>query len=134
LTTLPGRLATTDQSGMSLREDGCFVDVAAEPRPREREGDRRRPNALRGVVKSDYLAQYASAPPRLPLFAAEHSSALRVHQMGLCARKARHLDTGEFIVFGSISGQTLNVVARVGAAVEERRHDLAFLSFLPVVQ
>jgi hypothetical protein len=47
--------------------------------------------------------------------------------MRLCARKARNLDIGEFIVFGIISGPSLDVVAGVGAAVEKRRHDLAVL-------
>jgi hypothetical protein len=46
---------------------------------------------------------------------------LRVHLMRLCARKARHLDVGEVIVFGVVSGPSLDV-ACVGAAVEERRH------------
>ena len=49
-----------------------------------------------------------------------------------CARKARHLDIGEFIVFGIISGPSLDVVASVGAAKQERRHDLALFFFLAV--
>ena len=47
--------------------------------------------------------------------------------MRLCARKARHLDVTLVIVFGVISCPSLDVVACVGAAVEERRHDLAVL-------
>jgi hypothetical protein len=50
-----------------------------------------------------------------------------VHQMRLGARKARHLDVSEVIVLGVISGPSLDVVARVRAAVEEGRHDLAVL-------
>jgi hypothetical protein len=41
--------------------------------------------------------------------------------MGLGARKARHLDIGEFIVFGIISGPSLDVVAGVGAVIQEGR-------------
>jgi hypothetical protein len=37
-------------------------------------------------------------------------SGLRVHQMGLGARKARHLDVGEVIVFASISGPSELVI------------------------
>jgi hypothetical protein len=47
----------------------------------------------------------------------------------LSGRKARHLHVGEVIVFGVISGPSLYVVACVGAAVEERQHNLAFLLF-----
>jgi hypothetical protein len=42
----------------------------------------------------------ASFRPQRP----QDLSGLRVHQMGLGARKARHLDVGEVIVFASISG------------------------------
>jgi hypothetical protein len=42
--------------------------------------------------------------------------------MRLSARKARHLDVSEVIVFGVVSGPSLDVVAGVGAAVEERGH------------
>ena len=49
--------------------------------------------------------------------------------MRLYARKARHLDLGHLIVFGVISDPSLDVVAGVWAAVEEGRHDLAFLFF-----
>ena len=49
--------------------------------------------------------------------------------MRLSARKARHLDVSEVIVFGVVSRPTLDVVACVWAAVEEGRHDLAFLFF-----
>jgi hypothetical protein len=57
-----------------------------------------------------------------PLFVpgTQHLPSFRVHQMRLCARKARHLDVGDF-VFGIISGPSLVVVAVVGAMVEERR-------------
>ena len=41
--------------------------------------------------------------------------------MRLGARKARHLDVGEVIVFGVISRPSLDVVTGVGAAVEEGR-------------
>jgi hypothetical protein len=41
--------------------------------------------------------------------------------MRLGARKARRLDVSEFIVFGVISGPSLDVVACVGEAVQERR-------------
>jgi hypothetical protein len=46
---------------------------------------------------------------RAPLFVlrTQHLPSLRVHQMRLCARKARHLDVGEF-VFGVISGPSLD--------------------------
>jgi hypothetical protein len=47
--------------------------------------------------------------------------------MRLRARKAGHLDESAFIVFGIISRPSLDVVASVGAAVEEGRHDLAVL-------
>jgi hypothetical protein len=47
----------------------------------------------------------------------------------LGARKARHLDVGEVIVFGVISRPSLDVVTGVGAAVEEGRHDIAVLFF-----
>jgi hypothetical protein len=49
--------------------------------------------------------------------------------MCLGARKARHLNIGEVPVFGVISDPSLDVVACVGALVEERRHSLAFLFF-----
>jgi class 3 adenylate cyclase len=42
--------------------------------------------------------------------------------MRLSARKARHLDVSEVIVFGVISGPSLDVVAGVGAAVEADPH------------
>ena len=54
--------------------------------------------------------------------------------MRLVARKARHLEVSEVIVLGVISGPSLDVVASVGAAVEERRHDLALLFFLAVLE
>ena len=49
--------------------------------------------------------------------------------MRLSARKARHFKAGEALVSGIISRPSLDVIARVGAAVEERWHDLAF--FVP---
>jgi hypothetical protein len=49
--------------------------------------------------------------------------------MHLCARKARHLDVSEVIVLRVISYSSLDVVACVRAAVEERRHDLTLLFF-----
>jgi hypothetical protein len=45
--------------------------------------------------------------------------------MRLGARKARHLDVSEVIVFGVIRSPSLDVVAGVGAAVEERWHRLS---------
>jgi len=65
---------------------------------------------------------------------AQDLAGLRVDRMRLSARKARHLDVGEVIVFGVVSRLSLDVVARVGAAVEERRHDLALLFFLAVLE
>ena len=50
--------------------------------------------------------------------------------MRLGARKARHLDVSEVIVFGVISGPSLDVVASVGAAIQKRRHDLTLFFFL----
>ena len=47
--------------------------------------------------------------------------------MRLSARKARHLNVGEVLVIGVICDPSLDVVAGVGAAVEERWHDLSFL-------
>jgi len=43
--------------------------------------------------------------------------------MHLGARKARHLEV-RVIFFGVISGQSLDVVACVGAAIQKRRHRL----------
>src|SRR5262249_21717708 len=59
---------------------------------------------------------------RLFVLSAQDPSALRVHQMRLYARKARHLDVGEVIVPGIISGPSLDVLTCVGTAVEEGRH------------
>jgi hypothetical protein len=53
---------------------------------------------------------YSSSEPRSLLV-------FWVDQMRLCARKARHLDVREVIVFGVISRPTLDVVACVGAAL-----------------
>ena len=47
--------------------------------------------------------------------------------MRLGARKARDLDVSEVIIFGVISDPSLDVVACVGAVVEERRRDLTLL-------
>ena len=71
----------------------------------------------------------AQNPRTLFVIRAQHLPALRVDQMRLSARKARHLDVSEVIVFGVVSRPTLDVVACVWAAVEEGRHDLAFLFF-----
>jgi len=49
--------------------------------------------------------------------------------MQLRAREATHLNVSEIIVIGLIIRPSLDVVTCVGAAVEERRHDLAFLFF-----
>jgi hypothetical protein len=54
--------------------------------------------------------------------------------MRLGAREARHLDVSEVIIIGIVSGPSLDVVACVGAAVQERRHDLALLFFLAVLE
>ena len=62
--------------------------------------------------------------PSARVVSAQHLAGLRVDQMRLGARKARHLDVSEVIVFGVISGPSLDVVTCVGAAVEERRHQL----------
>jgi hypothetical protein len=45
--------------------------------------------------------------------------------MHLSARKATHLNVSEIIVIRLIIRPRLDVVAYVGAAVEEGRHDLA---------
>jgi hypothetical protein len=44
--------------------------------------------------------------------------------MRLGACKTRHLDVSQIIVFGVISDPTLDVLACVGAVVEEPRHRL----------
>ena len=54
--------------------------------------------------------------------------------MLLRARKATHLNVSEIIVIGLIIRPSLDVVTCVGAAVEERRHDLALLFFLAVLE
>ena len=69
----------------------------------------------------------APNPGALFVVRAQHLAGLRVNQMRLCARKARHLDVTLVIVFGVISCPSLDVVACVGTAVEERGHNLAFL-------
>jgi hypothetical protein len=68
-------------------------------------------------------------PAHLSVLRAQNLAGLRVHQMRLGARQTRHLDVSRFIIIGVISRPSLNVVASVGAAVQERRHDLAFLFF-----
>ena len=51
------------------------------------------------------------------------------------ARKARHLDGSEVIVFGIIrAAQAWTLLPVFGAAVEERRHELALLFFLAVLE
>ena len=54
--------------------------------------------------------------------------------MQLRARKATHLNVSEIIVIGLIIRPSLDVVTCIGAAVEERRHDLALLFFLAVLE
>ena len=49
--------------------------------------------------------------------------------MRLGAREARHLNVGEALVSWIILSPSLDVVACIWAAVEEGRHDLAFLFF-----
>jgi hypothetical protein len=63
-----------------------------------------------------------SGPLLFVINGAQDPATLRVDQMRLSARKARHLNMGQFIVFGIISGPSLDVVAGVGAAAEEGRH------------
>jgi hypothetical protein len=58
---------------------------------------------------------------------AQDLAGLWVDQMHLRARKVRHLEVREVIVFGVICDPSLDFIARVGAAVEEGRHDLAVL-------
>jgi hypothetical protein len=62
---------------------------------------------------------------------AQDLAGLRVHQMRLCARKARDLDVGQVIVFGVVSSPSLDVFACVGAAVQKRRHDLTLFFSRP---
>ena len=52
--------------------------------------------------------------------------------MRLGARKARHLDVSEVIIFGVIRSPSLDVIASVGAAIQKRRHDLTLFFFLAV--
>ena len=56
--------------------------------------------------------------PQLFVIRTQNLAGLWVHQMRLSARKARHLDVSEVIVFRIIRSPSLDVVAR-GAAVEE---------------
>jgi hypothetical protein len=53
--------------------------------------------------------------------------------MCLRARKASHLDVSEVFVFGIIRSPNLDV-ARVGAPIEERRHNLTPVFFLAVLE
>ena len=104
-----------------------------DPRPRlskkeAKRGDGSRMTSARAVSTRRTRASIRHQNPA--------PSGLRVHQMRLGARKARHLDVdvSEVVVFGIISYPTLDVVACVWASVEERRHDLAFSVLLAVVQ
>jgi hypothetical protein len=59
---------------------------------------------------------------RLLVLSAQHLAGLWVHQMRLGAREARHLNVGEVIVFGIISGPSPDLLTRIGTAVKERGH------------
>jgi len=61
----------------------------------------------------------AEKPARLFVTRAQDLAGLWVNQMRLCARKARHLNVSEVIVIGIVSRPSLDVVACVGAAIEE---------------
>ena len=69
------------------------------------------------------LGQHARAlcervePHALFVIRAQDLAGLRVHQMRLGARKARHLDVSEVIIFGVIRSPSLDVIASVGAAI-----------------
>ena len=71
-------------------------------------------------------------PAHLFVIRAQNLPVLRVHQMRLGARKARHLDVSEVIIFGVIRSPSLDVIASVGAAIQKRRHDLTLFFFLAV--
>jgi hypothetical protein len=62
---------------------------------------------------------------KLFVIKAQDFAGLRVHQMRLSARKARHLNVGEVLVFGVISDPSLDAVACVGASVGERGRDVS---------
>ena len=67
-------------------------------------------------------------PSSLPATWTPYAARLRVESRGACcARKTRHLDVTLVIVFGVISCPSLDLLACVGAAVEEGPHDLAVL-------
>ena len=68
------------------------------------------------------------------VFRTQDLAGLRVHQMRLSAREAGHLNVSEVIVFGVISGPSLDDVASVGATIQKRRHDPALLFFLAVLE
>jgi hypothetical protein len=65
------------------------------------------------------LACGVNAVKRLFVRSPQDPAGLRVHQMCLCAREARHLDVGECI-FKIINGVSPDVLAGLGTAVEER--------------
>jgi class 3 adenylate cyclase len=77
------------------------------------------PEDLRKVI-SAYQKGVAETVGRFGGFVAKYmgTPSFRVHQMSLSARKARHPDVSEVIVFGVVSRPSLDVVAGVEAAVE----------------
>jgi hypothetical protein len=76
----------------------------------------------------------ASRHAHLFVIRAQDLAGLGIDQMRLGARKALNLNVTEVIVIRLIIRPSLDVVACVGAAVEERRHDLALLFFLAVLE
>jgi hypothetical protein len=54
--------------------------------------------------------------------------------MRLSARQGHNLDAREVLVIKPIIRPRLDAVTFVGAAVEDRRHDLALLFFLAVLE
>ena len=68
------------------------------------------PGLQKKALKGQGLRMTSPAP--LFVIRAQDLAGLWVHQMRLSARKARHLDVSEVIVFGS--GPSLDVVACVG--------------------
>ena len=83
----------------------------------------------RATAPYDLSARCVNAqnPACLFVIGPQNFAGLRADQIRLSARKARHLNVSEVTVFGVISRPCLNVVASVGAAVQEGRHDLAVL-------
>jgi hypothetical protein len=68
----------------------------------------------------------AAALRHYSCLATQHPAGLRVHQMRLCARKARHLDVGE-VIFLRISAPQARTFS--AALAVEGRHDLGFMIF-----